>query len=57
MLAHFDFLKEMPSLFKNKFIFIDSPGFNSSNLEQWQNLVGDDIDNKFDFIILVIGID
>lgn len=29
MLAHFDFLKEMPSLFKNKFVFIDSPGFNS----------------------------
>lgn len=33
MMAHFDFLKEMPSLFKNKFVFIDSPGFNSSNLE------------------------
>lgn len=47
----------MPELFKNKFLFIDSPGFNSTNLTQWQSLIGDNMDSKFDFIILVIGIE
>lgn len=55
--SNFKFLDNMPKFFKNKFVFIDSPGFNSTNLQQWHSLIGDHLEHKFDFVILCIGLE
>jgi len=31
--SNFKFLDNLPNFFKNKFVFIDSPGFNTTNLQ------------------------